>query len=82
MIEYGIFGWLLVRAIRLSYPARPFIFLAVAAFCLGVLYGASDEWHQSFVPSRDPNPKDLAADAVGVAFGIALWNKQKETNCG
>ena len=80
VIEYGIFGWLLIRAFRFSFPDRSFVFLAAVAFFLGVLYAASDEWHQSFVPERDSNPRDLAADALGVSLGIALWSRQKESN--
>ncbi len=30
-----------------------------------VLYGLSDEWHQSFVPGRDPALFDLGVDALG-----------------
>jgi len=42
---------------------------------LGWVYAASDEWHQSFVPGRTPQPGDWVADAVGVVlgFGVALW---------
>lgn len=40
---------------------------------LGVVYGALDEIHQSFVPGRDPSFSDLAADAVGAAFGVLLF---------
>jgi VanZ family protein len=34
-----------------------------------VLYGASDEFHQSFVPSRQCAAGDLLADAVGGLVG-------------
>ena len=41
-----------------------------AAFtAAGILYGASDEWHQSFVPGRDPSGWDFAADTMGVLLG-------------
>ncbi len=77
VIEYGLFGWLLIRALFLSFPKKPFKILVTAAFFLGLFYGLSDEWHQSFVPARNSSLWDLAADATGVFFGITLWLKQK-----
>lgn len=41
------------------------------AFGLALLYGLSDEWHQSFVPGRQPDVVDLAVDAAGAACGLA-----------
>jgi VanZ family protein len=38
------------------------------------LYGASDEWHQSFVPGRYPAVSDWLADAAGIVIGyMALY---------
>lgn len=37
---------------------------------IGILYGASDEWHQSFVPGREASMLDLAFDAVGVVTAL------------
>lgn len=42
------------------------------AFFLGVLYGASDEFHQMFVAGRAASAMDLAADAAGVLLAQAL----------
>jgi VanZ family protein len=39
---------------------------------VGVLYGASDEWHQSFVADRSPAVADWIADTLGVTAGYAL----------
>jgi len=38
---------------------------------LGALFAASDEWHQSFVPGRDPSVWDFTADMLGIVVG--LW---------
>jgi VanZ family protein len=43
----------------------------VLFLALGLLYGVTDEWHQSFVPGRTSSPADLAADALGVLLGYA-----------
>ena len=42
------------------------------AWLLAVLYAATDEFHQSFVPGRNPSVWDVAAfDNVGAL--VALW---------
>ncbi len=43
------------------------------AVALGVLYGASDELHQWFVPGRNPDVRDWVADALGVLAGVFLY---------
>ena len=39
---------------------------------IGIIYGVSDEWHQSFVPGRNPSAADLLADTMGVLMGYAF----------
>jgi len=39
---------------------------------LGTLYGATDEWHQAYVPGRTPSVGDWAADVAGVAVGYTI----------
>ena len=43
------------------------------AMALGVLYGASDELHQWFVPGRNPDVRDWVADALGAVAGVFLY---------
>jgi len=47
--------------------------LVTVLFCL--LYGISDEYHQSFIPFRSVSVFDILADAAG-AFGLCMiWLK-------
>lgn len=41
-------------------------------FLTGVLYAASDEYHQSFVPSRGAAAADVFFDTFGVLIGLVL----------
>ena len=49
------------------------------AFGLTVLYGLSDEWHQSFVPGRQPDVLDVLVDSVGAICGLmaAEWAQRR-----
>lgn len=64
---YALLGWLLVRAADRS--ALPLL----AGGVLGVLYGASDEIHQMYVPGRSPDVMDWFADAAGVAAAFFVY---------
>ena len=59
MLAYAVLAWLLRKS-----GLSPFWAIALA-----VLYGVSDEWHQSFVPGRFCDATDLLADAAGALFG-------------
>jgi VanZ family protein len=59
---YAVLGGLLRVAIGRTGPA-----IALAA-----AYGASDEFHQAFVPGRDADVFDWFADVAGAVLGAAL----------
>ena len=64
-------GLLAVRAARFGERwsrAKTAVFLVLAA----VLWGCSDEIHQSFVPGRDVEIGDVVADVFGVALAAAV----------
>jgi VanZ family protein len=46
---------------------------AIFAVILGVIYGISDEYHQSFVPGRTSSVHDLLADGIGVTIAQILF---------
>lgn len=50
-----------------------------AALVVAVLYGISDELHQSFVPGRQAELLDAVSDAGGALLTIALWHRHNRT---
>jgi VanZ family protein len=76
-IEFGVLAFL-VAWIVARWRGTPVGALA-AAIGVGasVLYGVTDEWHQAYVPGRDPSWDDLATDAAGAVCGAiaaaVLW---------
>ena len=61
-----------VRGLAGGLPRRITWRTAVVAVLVSVLYGASDEVHQMFVPGRTAAWDDLLADAVGACVGASL----------
>lgn len=72
MVEYAILMYLWFRSL---YTVRErFSRTVIVSVVLSVLYAASDEWHQSFVPSRDGTITDVGWDATGaILMGLFLW---------
>jgi VanZ family protein len=78
---FFILGLLVYRA--LEPPAREITFNWQRAFivvlCV-IIYGASDEFHQGFVPGRSKDLWDLIADAIGGVCSVLfmyLMSKRK-----
>jgi VanZ family protein len=44
--------------------------LAVALTCV---FGATDEWHQSFTPGRSGEVQDVVLDTAAAAVAIVVW---------
>ncbi len=62
---------LVVRALAGGLSARITLGVAVVALAIAIGYGATDEWHQLFVPGRFGDLRDLYADAIGACAGVA-----------
>jgi VanZ family protein len=75
--EYAVLGALVARATLLGPPGMSRMVAVIVAFALTCAYGASDEWHQSYVPGRFSSGWDLLADSLGGAFGIAVVSRLK-----
>ncbi len=66
-LAYMVMGLLLIRASRGSRM------MWVQTLVIGTLYGASDEWHQSFVPGRTMSGHDWLADIIGLLTALAIY---------
>lgn len=74
--HFAVYGLLGTLVCRVRGGARA----AVISLVIVSAYGASDEWHQSFVPGRMSDIADLVADTLGAALAIALytgWNRYR-----
>lgn len=72
---YSGLGFLVSRALAGGGP-RVTWWVALATVVAVTLYGLSDETHQLFVPNREFDLRDLAADCTGASIGTAaqwLW---------
>ena len=73
--EYAVLAVLLWRAFRLGTWWRlnlSMLFLIVSVACC--LFAISDEWHQSFTPSRTPSARDVLIDIIGALIGIGIYS--------
>jgi VanZ family protein len=73
-VEYAMLGLLVWRAVDFdpafgSFSAGLHFWFALL-FCL--LYASTDEFHQSFVPTRQPAVQDVLLDTCGSAFTLLI----------
>jgi VanZ family protein len=70
---YGILTLLLVLALQASqihHPKLRYILASLVASTVGVL----DEFHQSFIPSREASITDILLDVTGVFLALTLFH--------
>ncbi len=70
LIEFGILYWLIALAFAAhqSWTAK----VSIAAAILSILYGATDEIHQYFVPYRSATVIDFVKDTIGVLVSFYM----------
>jgi VanZ family protein len=70
--EYAVLAALLYRAlVNTLLLGRAMVSTIVVLLFCGI-YAASDEFHQSFVPSRTATVHDIAIDGCGAIVGVLL----------
>jgi VanZ family protein len=84
--EYAILALLLFRAAVWMTNFRwsvPILCLLVWTVCLFV--AITDEFHQTFVPSRGPSIRDIIIDSSGAIIGLliaSVFARSRSTNSG
>ena len=68
--EYAVLSFLYYRALDRGANRDA---VGWPAWSLGVLYAATDEFHQTFVPGRAGELSDVLLDSLGCLAGIFLY---------
>lgn len=63
LVGFSVMGFWCTFDIRNKYKL-------LWSILIGVVYAASDEFHQSFIPGRGPSIRDVCIDSAGVLTGI------------
>ncbi len=74
LIAYFFYGIFLLIFINGNFKLSKGKTILIA-IVVGLLFAASDEWHQSFVPGRTASIYDFIADAIGIALSTIFNTK-------
>lgn len=69
LVHFLAYGLLATLVCRLGEGRRAVGWALIAAS----VFGATDEWHQAFVPGRAPDLDDWIADSLGAALAVTLY---------
>jgi VanZ family protein len=77
-VGFFVLSWLLFRSWRATLPAidlRAWTFQWATIACLmAVLVASLDEWHQTYLPTRGGNMRDVALDSsAALTAQILIW---------
>src|SRR6266403_1734539 len=73
IFEYALLAIFLWRALRSGANLRVKIsILVVVVWFVCAIFAATDEFHQSFIPSRTASPNDVVIDIFGVVIGLTI----------
>ena len=74
LAAYAGLGLLTARALARGSIAHAGARVVAGAVVISSIYGVTDEYHQLFVPGRNFDVLDIAADAIGSIIGAsAPW---------
>lgn len=70
MVAYGVLAWLYLRVLSVHY--EPSATLRVVSIIAAIVYGLTDEYHQTFVPGREGILTDVGVDTVGAGGAMLV----------
>ena len=71
--EYAILALLIFRALSHRRGAAGVVRIASVTLAASAAFAATDEFHQSFVPSRTASVRDVMIDIAGVLIGLTTY---------
>jgi VanZ family protein len=71
--EYAVLASLLWRALRGTFTALSVRSVAISTFAVTAAFAISDEFHQSFIPTRTASANDVMIDCIGAFCAVLLW---------
>jgi len=74
---YALLGALFLRAFKTTRIRHHLKLIFALSVLFSALYGISDEIHQSFVPYRTADYRDVLADILGSILGVYIFYKIK-----
>jgi len=73
---YAVLAGLVLNS--LSFHRLKPVRLGLMTIITSFIYAVSDEWHQSFVPTRNPSLADLFWDLVGILLMVTILLRYKQ----
>ncbi|WP_186441682.1 VanZ family protein [Desulfamplus magnetovallimortis] len=70
---YALLGALAVRDFKRQFKDKSRLSITICAIAFSTFYGATDEFHQSFVAGRSADLMDLLADFAGSVAGAWIF---------
>ena len=71
--EYAVLSLLIFRALANTTRQAGLAGAASITLLISSAFAASDEFHQSFVPSRTSSVRDVVIDITGAIFGMTIY---------
>lgn len=73
LVEYTTLGIFLAGAWHCLLKSEGIPSLVLCTQISGIIYAISDEFHQSFIPHRNPALTDVFIDSASVALGLGIF---------